>query len=259
MNRRTFLTSVIANGALSRQPRSSAHTAHLIFINNGGGVRRQDYYENPVLAPNVRRIAHEGYVFVEDHCEQVASHEAAVAELLQGRESKDLKSFPTILDYVGYGVQLASIEHIPRVMEQYRPRIVVCRHAGHDVGHERYESYLRSVQTMDVTIGNLFDWIKTHPYFANNTAIVIRPEFGRDDEVNEHGQLHHSYGFYSTHRVASIFWGPDFNRGVDRTTVIGSRDLAPTLASAFGFDSAPFHGRILPGLFKPIQTARIDR
>jgi arylsulfatase A-like enzyme len=79
---------------------------------------------------------------------------------------------------------------------------------------------------------------------------VIRPEFGRDDEVNEHGQLHHSYGFYSTHRVASIFWGPDFNQGVNRTTVVSAVDLTPTLAKLFGVEATYAQGSVLPGLFR---------
>ena len=101
-------------------------------------------------------------------------------------------------------------------MQQHRPRILICRETTHDVGHESYETYLSAVKRTDAAIGKVFDWVKTHPYFGRNTAIVIRPEFGRDDEVNAYGHLHHSYGFYYTHRVASIFWGPDFNPGIDK-------------------------------------------
>jgi hypothetical protein len=68
--------------------------------------------------------------------------------------------------------------------------------------------------------------------------------------VNEHDQLHHSYGFYGTHRVASIFWGPDFNRGIDQTTVISSLDMAPTLTRLFGVDAIHAHGSVIPRLFR---------
>ena len=87
-----------------------------------------------------------------------------------------------------------------------------------------------------------------HSYFSSNTAIVLRPEFGRDDEVNRSGQLHHSEGFYYTHRVASIFWGPDFNKGVDRTTVISRSDMAPTIAGVFRAKAVYAQGRIIRGL-----------
>ena len=105
----------------------------------------------------------------------------------------------------------------------------------------------------------IFDWIRNHPYFGRKTAIVIRPEFGRDDEVNSSGQLHHSDGFYYTHRVASIFWGPDFNRGVDRTTVINRLDMAPTIARLFGVEALYAQGQPVPGLLKTASpTLPID-
>src|SRR5262245_58148073 len=118
MNRRVFLSTLVSTQAASRLPRAAARTAHLIFINNAGGVRRQDYYEDPTLAPNVRRIAREAFVFEEDHCERVASHDAAFAELLTGREQTAGRSFPTVLDYLGNGFQSDSIETVPLIMER---------------------------------------------------------------------------------------------------------------------------------------------
>ena len=129
MHRRLFLkqSSLGAAGCALATPARPRHTEHLIFIVNGGGARKKDYYENDSLCPNIRKI---------------------------------------------------------------------------------------------------------------------------DDEVNHSGQLHHSEGFYCTHRVASIFWGPDFVRGVDRTTVITRLDMAPTLAWLFGGKALYAAGRVMPGLFK---------
>jgi len=252
MNRRTFLSGIIAGGGVryfSSTP--PGLTKHLIWIVNGG-VRKRDYYENESLSPNIRRLAREGFVFEEDHCERVASHGAAFAELLQGREfSESQRPYPTLLDYVGDGLQVDSLRKVPPVLEQRQPRIIVCREDQHDIGHQNYEKYLLGVQSTDLAIGRIFDWIKAHPYFSQNTAIVIPPEFGRDDEVNDHGHLHHSYGFYYTHRVASVFWGPDFNQGIDKKTVIRSVDMAPTLARVFGVKATYAEGRVVPGLFKP--------
>jgi hypothetical protein len=251
MNRRHFLkqTSFAAAGVLL--PTFRFKTAHLIFIVSCG-ARKRDYYEDEYLSPNIRRLAREAFVFEEDHCERVASHGVAFTELLQGREFRaaDNARYPTILDYIGNGLQVDSISKIPRAMLDHQPRIVVCREASYETGHNSYEEYLHAVKTTDQSIGSLLNWVDTHPQFSRNTSIVIRPEFGRDDEVNEHGQLHHSYGFYYTHRVASIFWGPDFNTGVDRTTVISSLDMAPTLVRLFRADALPARSRVLPGLFR---------
>jgi len=251
MKRRTFLRNVIGSVGLPHVfPMPSFRTKHLIFIVSAG-VRKREYYGQTSLAPNISRLARDGFVFEEDHCERVASHDAAFRELLQGREFvARAPRFPTVLDYIGNGLRLDCICDVPLIMESYKPRVVVCRELAHDIGHRRYESYLDAVSATDAAIGTVFDWVKTHPYFSATTAIVIRPEFGRDDVVNEHGHLHHSYGFYSTHRVASIFWGPDFNRGVDKRTVITSLDMVPTLGRLFNVDAPYAEGTVIPGLFK---------
>jgi arylsulfatase A-like enzyme len=254
MNRRDFLkqTSFAAAGLLL--PRFQFRTKHLIFIVSCG-ARKRDYYEDESLSPNIHRLAREGFVFEEDHCERVASHDVAFMELLQGREfnASDGARYPTVLDYIGNSIEVDSITKIPGAMQNHQPRIVVCREASHEVGHNNYEEYLRAVKTTDESLGAVFNWVKAHPRFSHNTSIVIRPEFGRDDEVNEHGQLHHSYGFYYTHRVASIFWGPDFNRGIDRTTVIHSLDMAPTLTQLFGVDAIHAQGLVIPKLFRVLS------
>jgi len=251
MKRRHFLrqTSFAAAGLFL--PRFRFRTKHLILIVTCG-ARKRDYYEDEYLSPNIHRLAREAFVFEQDHCERVASHDVAFMELLQGREfhAADNTRYPTILDYIGNAIQVDSIRKIPRALQDHEPRIVVCREASHEVGHNSYEEYLRVVKTTDESIGAVLNWVKADPRFSHSTSIVIRPEFGRDDEVNEHGQLHHSYGFYYTHRVASIFWGPDFDTGIDRTTVIRSLDMAPTLTQLFGVDATHAEGSVIPKLFR---------
>ncbi len=258
MNRRFFLNrAAVCAASLSFIPRTRS-PQHVIFIVNGGGARKKDYYENAALSPNIHRLASEGFVFEEDHCDRVSSHDAAFYELLRGRESRtNAPIVPTILDYVGNGYPTRSLGMIPRILQHYRPRIVVYREMAHDVGHTGFEAYLRAVTATDEAVGMIFDWVKNHPYFSCNTAIVIRPEFGRDDEVNAHGDLHHSQGFYYTHRVASIFWGPGFNRGVDKKTVISCLDMAPTLARIFNVDARYAQGRVVPGLFTSSDLPRL--
>jgi hypothetical protein len=218
MNRRSFLKGSILTAAGWRWDRpSSLQTRHVILIVNGNGVRKKEYYEDAGLSPNIRRMANEGFVFTEDHCDSVASHTAAFAELVQGLPD------PTYL-------HCRFSQRIPTIMHQRRPRILVVHETGPDAGHESYERYLDAVKTTDRNVGRIFDWVKSDRYFTQNTAIVLRPVFGRDDEINAAGELHHSEGFYYAHRVASIFWGPEFSAGVDSRTVINRRYMGPALA-----------------------------
>ncbi len=235
MHRRTFFGIVPGLARLGSGSGSAARTRHLILIVNGGGVRKKDYYEDPSLCPYTRQVAREGFVFEQDHCQEIASHEAAFAELVAGLPQDARVHF---------------LDGVPALLQRRRPLLVVCRLTAHDAGHESYDKYLQAVRAIDAGIGRVFDCVKSHPDFSRNTAIVIRPEFGRDDELGADNRLHHSYGFYYTHRVASIFWGPDFNKGVDRKTVVRTADMAPTLARAVGVDAIHSRGRVMPGLFR---------
>ncbi len=222
MNRRGFLEQTLGAAAFFAGSRArSPQTKHLALIVNGG-ARKKDYYEDESLSPNIRRLAEGGFVFEEDHCDRISSHDAAFAEMVNGLEGN-------------YSL-VRSVCRVAAVLKQDRPRMIVCREMAHDAGHESFTEYRRVVRATDSAVGALFDWIKADPYFSQNTAIIIRPDFGRDDEVNAQGELHHSEGFYYTHRVASIFWGPDFRKGVDSRTVINRRDLSPIIATLLGRD-----------------------
>ena len=234
-------------------------TRHLILIVNGGGARKKDYYEDVSIAPNMRRLAAEGFVFEEDHCDQIASHARAFWALMHGHALYPSGS-PTIIDYIqrAYGDEPSkywlvheNFSQIPAIMREFKPRVLILRQQSHDAGHGGYDGYLHTIRATDKIIGHIFNWVKNDPYFSKNTAIVIRPEFGRDDVVTGCGELHHSEGFYYTHRVASIYWGPDFNVGVDSQTVVNAYDLAPTLAAVFDVAAPYAEGRVVPGLFRP--------
>ena len=82
-----------------------------------------------------------------------------------------------------------------------------------------YFEYEKVHRTTDEQLVKLIDFIEYDPYFSKNTTVVIRPEFGRDDEVNMYGAVNHSTGYYQCHRSASIFWGPDFKKGISKLLV----------------------------------------
>jgi hypothetical protein len=187
-----------------------------------GGARKKDYYQSASFAPNIGQLAAEGFVFEEDHCETVTSHRSCFGELVGG--------LPDSL-YVNDG------SRVPEVLREFQPRVLVVREMAHDKGHDDYEEYLEAIREMDRRVGRIFQMVKADPSFNQKTAIVIRPEFGRDDIVNRFGQLHHSPGFYCTHRVASIFWGPGIRPGVERK-IVDRRDLGLRIARITRIQSA---------------------
>ncbi len=49
-------------------------TKHLIWIINGNGSRKMDWYENPTLSPNYARLAKSAFVYTNSHNETISHH-----------------------------------------------------------------------------------------------------------------------------------------------------------------------------------------
>ena len=153
-----------------------------------------------------------------------------------------------------------AIKLIPQILQAFKPRMLIFQQVSHDTGHGAggylryetgYDEYRSTAISTDEAVGQVIEFVKNDPYFSQNTAIGVRPEFGRDDEVNAYGEIHHSKGYYYAQRPASIYWGPDFNTGFDGKTVISRLDMAPTLTKLFNVEATDAMGQVVPGLFKP--------
>ena len=289
MNRREFFNDLgIAAGALMigapRAVRAAIvpvrtydfQTKHVVWIINGSGSRKMDWYGNPALSPSFNRIAKEGFVYEESFNETVGNHDRALTELLTGDpEAWRRPAALTVVDYVRVaypqsasnlwllsdrgGEDTQPLAAVPHILKEFKPQLIVCQITAHDAGHGnhgrprlktgQYE-YFNVCRTTDEQVGRIFDFIKADAYFSRTTALVVRPEFGRDDEPNLFGEIHHSAGFYQTHYSAEIRWGPDFRVGVDRG-VKNRVDFAPSLVRLFNIDATGAVGQVHPEMFKP--------
>lgn len=191
-----------------------------------------------------------------------AAEKKQLAEYIEGTLQK--KSFvPTGLKHQPiprdpYLAEAHSLELIPQIMQTFKPRMILWQQVGHDAGHGNggflrqetgYFEYKKVAEVTDEQIGRIYDWVKADPYFSKNTAIVIRPEFGRDDEINLYGEVHHSEGYYYAHRSASIFWGPDFKQG-SSGLLVNRHDISKTLVGMFNVDAAYSTGQMRHHMFK---------
>ena len=365
MKRRDFVKSLgmaggaaalgggFSQAALAQETSFDFKTKHVIWIINGNGSRKAEWYEKKELSPNYQRLVNEGYVFEEDHNETVSDHGHSWTELLTGNrlqngiplhptpphyvrkahgdaatnywylngvsyyrqwrysqkyftthpdyredsrpisltathlywpdmtrtpaqvvadefpdmgvtdaERKQLEEFveatyakkywefnlknqPIPRDpFIGDALGMAAI---PDVMQAFKPKMLLFQQVGHDTGHGNggylrqqtgYFEYEKVHKTTDEQLGKIIDFVKNDPYFSTNTAIIIRPEFGRDDEVNLYGAVNHSTGYYQCHRSASIFWGPDFKKGTT-DELVDRKDMVPTMAGLFNV-KAPY-------------------
>lgn len=126
-----------------------------------------------------------------------------------------------------------------RLLADFRPKLITIQMLALDDAHADagfwdydtdYEQYRQHLAATDELLGNLHDFIRADPALRDTTSILLRPECGRDDEVNAYGQLHHSQGNYYAHNVWTLGVGPDFRRGARFGEQVGRRDLCPTVA-----------------------------
>lgn len=373
MDRRSFLKSAsaaVAAGVVVTPEMLAADTGqfktkHLIWIINGNGARKMEYFEDPQTSPNIVAMAKEGSVMTEDRNNMVNNHGYQFTELLTGIDVvADAPFFPTLPHYVrkvhgdkatnywylnpvsyfrqwnfhakymvahpdfqentrpvsmtvqnflyegnkipptdvvakqfpDMGLTAAekkqmadfiegmlksgdyfqpkmkhpwigrspfreegqAIYIIPRIMQEFKPKMLLFQQIGHDTGHGAggyvrdetgWFEYHRTAESTDEAVGYLWNWIKNDPYFSKNTALVIRPECGRDDEVNFYGEIHHSDGYYQAHSNASIWWGPDFKKTYQTKEIVNRMDIVPTLARIFGVGDTFAKGHLRPQIF----------
>lgn len=158
-----------------------------------------------------------------------------------------------------------ALQILPNLLQAFKPRLIIYQQVGHDTGHGAggylrqqtgYFEYERVAKTTDEQLGRLFDFVKNDPYFSKTTAIVIRPEFGRDDEINMYGEVNHSEGYYYCHRVGSIWYGPDFRVG--RTKELVNRlDMNPTITKILGADAVHATGLVRTQMLKDELAAAL--
>ncbi len=124
------------------------------------------------------------------------------------------------------------------LLRDFRPKLITIQmlaldDAHADAGFWDYDTdfgqYRRHIALTDELIGNLWDFIQADPALRDTTSILLRPECGRDDEVNAYGQLHHSQGNYYAHNVWTLAVGPDFQPGAVFPEKVMRRDFCPTV------------------------------
>ena len=155
----------------------------------------------------------------------------------KGRDLVPSTATPVIEQELQLG-DARALHLVPQILKDFKPRVITVQILGLDEAHETfssasalvgYERYLRHLKTLDELIGSLWRSVQSDPYLRETTALVIRPDCGRDREVNPLGQLDHTAGDDHAHTVWTMALGPDFPRGRTVTRRVDRKDLAPSL------------------------------
>jgi hypothetical protein len=147
-----------------------------------------------------------------------------------------------------------------RILKDFKPKMITVQVLALDDAHADfgfwdyntdYWEYIKHIKTTDELIGNLWAGIQADPYLRETTSLLIRPECGRDDEVNIYGQLGHSPGNYYAHYVWMSALGPDFKKGHVVRERVQRRDLVPTITYLMSGENAEYAtGHVRTQLFR---------
>ena len=136
------------------------------------------------------------------------------------------------------------------MLRVFQPKVLGITLQSHDIAHGSYNGYVEVIRRNDEEIGKLWDMVQADEELRDSTAIMVLPEFGRDENLNERNGLDHGDGSECLNKVFLIAAGPDFHSGRTLRNDCKTIDIAPTLFSMFSNKPMPFtSARVLREIF----------
>jgi hypothetical protein len=156
-------------------------------------------------------------------------------------------------DFATHARSLASPDELSvyvakRLMRQLSPSLLWVTLHDIDVAHSgTFSLYIDGIQRCDRLCAELWDAIQHDPEYANETAMFILPDFGRDSDLDAGGNgfQHHRTGDPMSRTTWMIAMGPGFRQNVVIDRPVDSTDLVPTLGTLLGFDARFSQGKPL--------------
>jgi hypothetical protein len=148
-----------------------------------------------------------------------------------------------------------------KVMQEFKPELMVINMQGIDIGHFEFTSYVNNMRKADYALYKLWEAIQSTPGMANDTVLIAMPEHGRNLQPNSVIDI---YGRYAldhnndemSRRIFGLIAGPSsvVKQGQVFSNAQGeSIDMVPTIANILGFDneipSGILEGRVLNEAF----------
>ncbi|MFT6718327.1 MAG: hypothetical protein ACJAY8_000722, partial [Sphingobacteriales bacterium] len=128
------------------------------------------------------------------------------------------------------------------IMDEFAPELMVMSTFDSDVCHNSFTNSIGNMHKADYGVGWLWDKIQASPKFANKTAMICMPEFGRNEEANsifdQNGlrAFDHTNDANSRNTFAMVLGPPGvINQGKKVSQQSQVINLVPTVAELLGF------------------------
>lgn len=120
------------------------------------------------------------------------------------------------------------------LLRAFRPKLLGITLQNADIAHGSYNGYVEVIRRNDEELGKLWDTIQADADLRDQTAVLILPEFGRDQNLNERNGLDHGDGSDEMQQVFLIAAGPRMPRDKVVAKEIRTIDVCPTVLGLLG-------------------------
>lgn len=120
------------------------------------------------------------------------------------------------------------------LLRAFRPRLLGITLQNHDIAHGSYNGYVEVIRRNDEELGKLWDIVCGDPDLRDTTSILVLPEFGRDQNLNERNGLDHGDNSDDLQQVFLIGAGPRMPRDKVVSKEIRAVDVCPTVLGLLG-------------------------
>ncbi len=187
-----------------------------------------------------------------------AEHLQTFIRTLMYEVSQGLHSNPWGVNMNG---DMANIYFGTKIMQEFKPELMVINMQNIDIGHFDYTKYVNNIRQADFALYKLWDAIQNTPGMANDTILIVAPEHGRNQQPNS---VVDAYGRYAldhnndqmSREIFCLMVGPSgiVKQGQVFSAQQGeSVDIVPTIANILGFDNdipgGLLDGRVLTEAF----------
>jgi hypothetical protein len=132
------------------------------------------------------------------------------------------------------------------LMRQESPSLLWLTLHDMDIAHSgAYSLYVDAIRRTDRLCAELWQAVQSNPDYAQNTTMLILPDFGRDGDQDPGGNgfQHHRTGDVASRTTWMMALGAGVRPGVVYDRPINSVDLVPTLGAIMGFQTSQSQGK----------------
>ncbi len=134
------------------------------------------------------------------------------------------------------------------VLRRVEPALLMINFSDIEVAHfGLYSAHLAGIRNTDAICYRLWNLLQSLPAYADQTALVIMPEFGRDpDGSTTNGFFNHRTNTEENRVTWLMVLGPTASRPALVKTPVRHIDVAPSLGAFLGVECTQAVGAMLP-------------